>query len=104
VIELIARYGLNNFFKLKYMMGNFYNMGWGGGFGFGWIFMLLFWGLIIWAIIVLAKNLSGDSTCCGNHQNSKDKHQDKAMDILKERYATGELSKEDFERMRKDLE
>ncbi|EKE20991.1 MAG: hypothetical protein ACD_7C00395G0001, partial [uncultured bacterium] len=34
------------------MMGNFYNMGWGGGFGFGWIFMLLFWGLIIWAIIV----------------------------------------------------
>lgn len=83
------------------MMGSFYNMGWGGGFGFGWIFMLLFWGLIIWAIIVLAKNLSGEN-CCNSHQNKN--KQDKAMDILRERYATGELSKEDFEKMKNDLQ
>jgi putative membrane protein len=86
------------------MMGNFYNMGWGGGFGFGWIFMLLFWSLIIWAIIVLAKNLSGDSTCYGSHQGRKDELDDKAMNILKERYAKGEISKEEFDKIRKDLE
>ena len=81
------------------MWGNFCNMGWGGGLGFGWMFMLLFWGLIIWAIIVLAKNLSSD-----DEHYLKDRNQDKALDILRERYATGELSKEDFEKMRKDLQ
>jgi putative membrane protein len=85
------------------MMGNFYNMGW--GFGFGGIFMLLFWGLVIWAIIVLAKNLSEGKGCCGmnNHKNIENK-EDNAISILKERYAKGELSKEDFERMKKDLQ
>jgi putative membrane protein len=83
------------------MMGNFYNMGWGGGlgFGFGWIFMLLFWGLVIWAIIYLAKNVSHN-----NNLDYRDRQGDKSMDILKERYAKGEISKEDFERMKKDLQ
>ncbi len=80
------------------MWGNFCNVGWGGGVVFGWIFMLLFWGLIIWAIVVLAKNITNDES------HNKDKHQDKSLDILRERYATGELSKEDFEKMRKDLQ
>lgn len=78
------------------MMGNFYNMGW--GFGFGGIFMLIFWGLIIWAIIALLRNGS-EGGCCGKSQNKNS-----ALDILKERYAKGELPREDFEKMKKDLE
>lgn len=85
------------------MMGNFYNMGWGGGFGFGWIFMLLFWGLIIWAIIVLAKNLANDG-CCGTKQSKTGQNESNAMNILKERYAKGELTKEDFDKMKNDLQ
>lgn len=86
------------------MLGNFYHMGWGGGFIFSWIFMLLFWGLVVWAIIVLAKNLSGDNNCCNSLQNNKGNPENKAINILKERYAKGEISKEEFDRMKKDLE
>lgn len=86
-------------------MGSLYGMGWGGGFGLGWIFMLLFWGLIIWGIIVLAKSVSGEGGCCGkNHQNKPENKEHNAINILKERYAKGEISKEDFDKIKKDLE
>jgi putative membrane protein len=86
------------------MMGNYFGpMGWGGfGSGFGWIFMLLFWGLIIWAIFALIRGVSGHG-CCGHHRGENESKNGGALEILKERYAKGELSKEDFERMKKDL-
>lgn len=87
-------------------MWNSWGNMWGGGFGFGfgWIFMLLFWGLVIWAIFALVRSGSGHS-CCGGHDHSEKGHGEKtALDILKERYAKGEVSKEDFDRMKKDLE
>lgn len=82
-------------------MGNFYNMGW--GFGFGGIFMLIFWGLLIWAIIALIRSGS-EGGCCARHKNESNHSKNNALDILKERYAKGELSAEDFEKMRKNLE
>jgi putative membrane protein len=57
--------------------------------GFGWIFMFIFWGLIIWAIIVLVRGGLG-----------KDKS---PFEILKERYAKGEINKKEFEEKKKDL-
>lgn len=66
-------------------------MGMGGGF-MGGIFMLLFWVLVIIGTVYLIKYLS---------QNQK---QDKSpLDILKERYAKGEIDKEEFEKRKKDL-
>lgn len=86
------------------MMGNYFGnmMGGGFGFGFGWIINLLFWGLIIWAVVVLIQRLSGGS--CSHCHGGHEKKSDEAMDILKGRYAKGEVSKEEFDRMKKDLE
>jgi putative membrane protein len=76
------------------MMGG--GAGWGWGLGFGWIFMILFWGLIILGIVALAKWLFSSA---GSGASGKG-----TLEILKERYARGEITREQYEQMRKDLE
>jgi len=80
------------------MMWGFGNnpMGWGFGL-LGLIFMLLFWVLIIAGIVALVRWL-GMSQSHGTHKNEKT-----PLEILKERYAKGELNKEEFEAKKKDL-
>ena len=82
-------------------MGNYYGNMMGWGFGFGWIFMFIFWGLIIWAIFALVRGVSGHG-CCGH--GGKGHGEKTPLDILKERYAKGEINKEEFESKKKDLE
>ena len=75
-------------------MDNMMNYGW--GMGFGWVFMLLFWGLIILGIVALIKVLWQP-----NGGSSKSKT---ALDILQERYARGEIDREEYERIKHDLQ
>ena len=71
--------------------------GWGMGWGiFGALHMLLWWVLIILGIVVLVKWLFGGA---GSAQGKEDR----ALEILKERYARGEIGKEEFEQKRRDL-
>jgi putative membrane protein len=73
--------------------------GWGWGPGFGWIFMILFWALIILGIIALAKWLFSAGGSIGSGGSGKT-----PLDIIKERYARGEINREQYEQMRRDLE
>ena len=41
-------------------MMNFGNFGYGFMGGFGWIFMIVFWGLVIWAIVALIRGNFGN--------------------------------------------
>ncbi len=72
------------------------NFGMGFGPGFGWIFMILFWGLVILGIIYLIKMLIG-----GSGQSSQ---KETAEDILKKRFARGKLCREEFEEAMQVLE
>ncbi|HEX2924092.1 MAG TPA: SHOCT domain-containing protein, partial [Chloroflexota bacterium] len=73
-----------------------------GGYGFGWgILMLLFWALIIGGIVLLVVRLSERNQL--PEGPSRPYSGDRALDILRERYARGEITKEQFDQMRRDL-
>ncbi|OIQ89002.1 hypothetical protein GALL_291250 [mine drainage metagenome] len=76
-------------------MGN-YNGGW-GWMGFGMLGMLLFWVFLIIGIVALVKGTWGSGASAGRHQERT------ALDILRERYARGEIEKEEFEQKKRDL-
>ena len=78
-------------------------MGWGGygGYGMGIVgglMMLLFWGLIIVGLVLLVRWL-WDQPRHGAGSGPAEA----PMDILKRRYARGEISKEEYDRMKQDL-
>lgn len=77
-------------------------MGWGGsGYGmgiFGWLFMLVFWGLIIVGLVLLVRWLWDQGRSAGGSGSG-----DAPLDILKRRYAHGEITKEEFDRIKQDL-
>lgn len=73
---------------------------WGWGPGFGFIFMILFWGLIILGIIAIVKWLMETSSGPGITPPPPRT----ARQILDERYARGEIDKEEYEQKKRDLE
>jgi putative membrane protein len=73
-------------------------MGWGYGMGwFGMIFMAIFWIALIIGVIFLIRWV-WLSTAKG-----RTSVEESPLEILKRRYARGEINKEEFEQKRKDL-
>ena len=74
-----------------------------GGWGIGWfggIFMLVFWILIIVGLVILIRWLIHSTKGESGRILS---HSPRALDILKERYARGEIDKQEFEEKKKDI-
>jgi len=67
-------------------------MGW--WMDFGWIWMVVFWGGLIALIVWGVKKLSQRDGPTPKHNS---------LDIAKERYAKGEITKADFDQLKKDL-
>jgi putative membrane protein len=77
-----------------------YEWGWGmhpmwGVWGIGMmLIMLLFWGLVIVAVVLGIRWLISQG---------KETRSDSALEILRQRYARGEINREEFEARKKDL-
>jgi putative membrane protein len=73
-------------------------MGWGEGWGFfGVLHTLLWWVLLVLGIVVLAKWLFA-----GNSRGAAATG-DRALEVLRERYARGEIDKDEFDKRKRDL-
>ena len=64
----------------------------------GFIGMLAFWALVIAGIVWLVRNVAPSAS-----NGSANSAHGTALDILKTRYAKGELTKEQFESMKKEI-
>jgi len=78
-----------------------YGWGWGmhpmmwGAWGIGMMFiMMVFWILVIVGLVVAIRWFIGQG---------KSSQSDSALEILRQRYARGEINKEEFEAKKKDL-
>lgn len=76
---------------------------WMMGWAFGWmwfmpVFMIAFWGLVIWAVVAVVQGISRTS---GTGPAAS--REEPALEILKRRYARGEISKEEYEEKKREL-
>lgn len=85
------------------MMGNWGEFG-GWGMGFGFLFMILFWVLVVLGIVALVRWLLQQSRS-GRDQDTGGRAHDKTpLDMLRERYARGEIDHNEYEQKKRDLE
>ena len=89
-------------------------MMWGDGFGFGgfgWtgmlfggLMMLLFWGGVAILLLLAFRSFAQSSSSQGSSVSTLARASDKnALEIVKQRYAKGELTKEEYDNLRQDL-
>ena len=77
------------------MMGPYgYGYGWMAA---GWFGMLVLWALVIVGVIAVIR-WAGARSALGPHSQA-----DTALEIIKRRYATGEITKEQYEAMKRDI-
>jgi putative membrane protein len=75
-------------------MDRFTDYGWMPMMGIGLLGMILFWGLLIAGTVFLIRWFLGETVI---------KREDSALEILKKRYARGEINKEEFDERKRDL-
>ncbi|TKB23753.1 SHOCT domain-containing protein [Desulfopila sp. IMCC35006] len=73
--------------------GSGHMMGYGGGM-YMWLFWIFIVGVIAYFVLDRIKH----------NQNAQDSSGESPTEILKKRYARGEITKEEFDRIKKELE
>jgi len=74
---------------------------WGAETGMGWwmlwgsVWFVLLWGLIIWAVLRVAGG--------GSERGSERQAGARPIELAQRRYASGEISREQFEQIKRDL-
>lgn len=83
--------------------------GWAGG-GYGWvsvILVLVFLAFVVVGVVLLVRGLGGSSRSTppvGREEPAPEQpRRSAALDVLEERYARGEIDKEEFLQRKKDL-
>ncbi|HZP94894.1 MAG TPA: SHOCT domain-containing protein [Candidatus Limnocylindria bacterium] len=74
-----------------------FGMGFGGGFGLGWLAMVLFWVFVVAGIAWLVLTV-------GRGTGSATADRGRAASILAERYARGEIDSEEFKARSRAIE
>jgi len=81
---------------------------WHAGDDMGWwmlwggLMMVLFWGAVIALVVWAVQALAGRQA--GQRPNPPATGRSNPLDIAKERYARGEIDREEFEQLKRDLE
>lgn len=78
------------------MMGRGGGWMWGFGMWLGGLAMLVFWGALIVGAVLVVRLLGGGMPARDVRTSP--------LDILKRRFASGEITREQYEQMRRDLE
>ncbi len=73
------------------MAGGYYGM----GGGFMWLFPLIGLGIFLYVIYMIFSRTNINNNFGGNGES--------ALEVLKKRYARGDVTKEEFEEMKKNL-
>lgn len=73
-------------------------MYWGAGWLMMMIFMIIFWILVVIALVYFIRWMIGQK-----RTGFAQKPEDTALEILKRRYARGDIGKEEFEEKKRDL-
>jgi len=76
------------------MMDRFTDYGWIPMMGVGLLGMIVFWGLLIAGTVFLIRWFIGETVI---------KREDSALEILRKRYARGEINKQEFDERKRDL-
>jgi len=80
--------------------GMWWGHGWGyGGMMFGGLLMIIFWGSIIVLAVLAVRWIAGNNS----QREAPPQPRQSPLDILKERFARGEIDKKEYEERKKTL-